>query len=209
MTVIEDEQSTTVPLAPPRTWDERLARVISNVGSPPMLITLVIGLPASAIPYPGAWRWASVYVFVAVLTPFLYLAWLVEQGKVTDLDVKRREQRTYPLLVTIVCQGMAWLLLGFGAAPSVLITLAATSWLQTLIILVITLRWKISVHTSAAAGAATVVWILLGTPLSLLIVPLIAWSRVRLRRHTLLQTVVGALLGFSVFIIALSLMQAG
>jgi membrane-associated phospholipid phosphatase len=65
------------------------------------------------------------------------------------------------------------------------------------------------VHTSAAAGAATVVWILLGTPLSLLIVPLIAWSRVRLRRHTLLQTVVGALLGFSVFLIALSLMQAG
>lgn len=212
--VIEDERggpqsTTTVDLAIPKSWDGSLARVISNVGSPPVLTASAMCLTAATLSQPGVWLWASIYVVIAVLVPFFYLMRLVRRGEVTDLDVQYRAQRMHPLLITIACLGAAWLLLILGPAHSTLIVLAATSWLHALVILGITLRWKISVHASAAAGAATVAWALLESPLPLLVVPLIAWSRIRLRRHTLLQTVVGALLGFTFFFIATSLMQAG
>jgi membrane-associated phospholipid phosphatase len=91
-----------------------------------------------------------------------------------------------------------------------LIIIAAALWFQTVAMFTITLWWKISLHAAAAAGAATMAWALLGTGLPfLLTVPLIAWSRIRLRRHTLAQTVLGALLGFVVFFVAASLIPVG
>jgi membrane-associated phospholipid phosphatase len=69
----------------------------------------------------------------------------------------------------------------------------------------ITLWWKISVHSAAAAGVATLIWSLIGATLPLLAgVVIIAWSRVRLRRHTVAQTIAGAALGFAIFMVAVS-----
>lgn len=173
-------------------------------------MALAIGLTASTLPDPGAWMWASIYVLIALLAPLLYLVWLVQRGKVTDLDVQRRKQRMRPLVVTVACLGVAWLTLVVGLAPDSLIVLAAALWLQGLAILIVTSCWKISVHVTAAAGAATVIAGLFGTLWPLFFgVPLIAWSRVRLRRHTLLQTAAGALLGRVIFWAATLLMRAG
>jgi membrane-associated phospholipid phosphatase len=135
------------------------------------------------------------------LAPLLYLVWLVRRGLVTDLDVQLRQQRIKPMIFTIVCAGLAWLVLVLGAAPQPMVVLAGALWVQAVVTLAITLRWKVSVHCTAAAGTATVVWFLMGMPLPLLVgVPLIAWSRVRLRRHTLAQTIAGTLLGLAVFL---------
>jgi len=179
---------------------ERFAYVVSQVGSPPVLTSVGAAAIASVLPTAGAWAWAGVYVGLAILTPLLYLVWLVRRGRVTDLDVQLRRQRTGPLVFTLACAGVAWLVLVLGAAPSPMVALGGAVLLQLAVIFAITLRWKISVHSAAAAGVSTLIWSLMGTPLPLLIaVPLIAWSRVRLGRHTVAQTVAGALLGTAVF----------
>jgi membrane-associated phospholipid phosphatase len=136
----------------------------------------------------------------------LYLIWLRHRGLVTDLDVQVRKQRMRPMIFMLVCGGVTWLALALGAAPAQMVFLAGVIWLQMIVIFGITLCWKISVHCATAAGVATMVWVLLGTPLPLLVgVPIVAWSRVRLRRHTLMQTIAGSLLGFGLFAIAISL----
>jgi membrane-associated phospholipid phosphatase len=184
--------------------------VISNVGSPPVLACLVVLLTAMKLSSPGAWLWGGVYALLAVLIPLLYVVWLVKRGDITDIDVQLRKQRFQPLLVTMTCTGLAWLVLALGVAPTTMTIVAGALWFQVVAIFAITLRWKVSVHTATAAGATTMVWALLGTPLPLMLaVPLIAWSRVRLRRHTLPQTVVGALLGFVIFCAATLLMPSG
>jgi membrane-associated phospholipid phosphatase len=153
--------------------------------------------------------WGGIYLVLAIMMPLLYLAWLVKRGRITDLDVRLREQRRRPLLVTIVCTGFAWLVLALGLASSIMTAVAVAVWVQVLLMLAVTLRWKISVHAAVAASATTVAWAFLGTPLPLLLgVPLVAWSRLGLRRHTLLQTVAGGLLGFVVFFAATSLLGA-
>jgi len=194
----------------PRSWDGRLALAISNVGSPPVVASLVVALTALKLATPGAWVWGGVYALLGVLLPFLYVVWLVKRGDVTDIDVRLRKQRAQPLLVTIVCNGLAWLVLTFGAAPPTMTIVAGATLLQVMAVFAVTLRWKISMHVATAAGATTMVWALFGTPLPFVFtVPLVAWSRVRLRRHSLSQTVAGALLGFFVFLAAAALLPSG
>jgi membrane-associated phospholipid phosphatase len=63
------------------------------------------------------------------------------------------------------------------------------------VVLLITLRWKISIHAGSAAGSATVLALLYGAwalPL-LLGVAVIGWSRVVLGKHSWAQVVAGAL----------------
>jgi membrane-associated phospholipid phosphatase len=164
-----------------------------------VLSTTLLLTGAWTLGTPQAWRWAGFEVCVAVLAPLLYLAWLVRHGRVTDLDVQLREQRARPMLFTLGCGALGLAVLALGGAPPLLVTLAGGLWAQMVIILSITLYWKISVHSATAAAAATALLVLFGTPLPWLVgVPLIAWARVRLGRHTLAQTVFGALLGTAI-----------
>ena len=168
-------------------------------------------LSAHTVGTPAAWSWAVVYILLAVLAPLLYLFWLVRRGEVTDLDVQLREQRMRPLLVSTAGAAAAWLALSLGTAPRLLVILAGATWLQTTLILGVTLRWKISVHCAAVAGLAVLAWGLVGraaAPLAIG-VPLVVWSRVRLCRHTVAQAIAGTLLGLTVFSTLLSLTRGG
>ncbi len=194
------ESSSTPP------WDRRVASLISNVGSPPVVMSVTVMLMAFKIAGSEAWIWGAVYVALGVLVPFLYVVWSVKRGQITDIHVRLREQRRQPLLITLICAGVGWLVLALGPAPTAMTRVATALSLQVVMIFLVTLRWKISVYTVAAAGGATLIWTLLGSAIPfLLVVPLIAWSRIRLRHHTILQTLAGALLGSVVFFVATSL----
>lgn len=187
-----------VDTALPKPWDARLAYLISQVGSPPVLSAAVMALLASTLSAPGVWAWAGIHVALAILAPTVYLFRMVRRGQITDLDVQLREQRPKPLLFTIGSAGLAELLLVLGGAPSEMVVVTGLLWLQMVALYGITLRWKISFHSAAAAGVAALVWALAGALLPVLGgVLAVSWSRVRLRRHTVPQTVAGAVLGLA------------
>jgi membrane-associated phospholipid phosphatase len=95
-----------------------------------------------------------------------------------------------------------------GHAPPLLTAMAGIGVVQWFIIFTITLRWKISVHTTSAAGLTVLILRVFGIAAAPLVIsiPLIAWSRVKLRRHTLSQTIAGALLGSSIVVGAILVM---
>jgi membrane-associated phospholipid phosphatase len=187
-----------------RAWTGLLASVISQVCSPPVLSISALTGVAVLLSEGRAWLLAGAFMLVAVLLPLSYLITLVRRGRVTDLDVQRREQRVRPMLFTLACGGLGWIVLAVASAPVPLLALTATLWLQLAIAFAITLRWKISVHCSSAAAVATAMGVLAGMPLLLAALPLIAWSRVRLRRHTVAQTIAGSLLGCAVSLVVLA-----
>jgi hypothetical protein len=63
--------------------------------------------------------------------------------------------------------------------------------------MLVTLWWKVSVHTAAASGTVAILVVTFGPPLLLALpaIALVAWSRIRLGDHTPAQTLVGAALG--------------
>jgi membrane-associated phospholipid phosphatase len=191
----------------PENWSERIAHWISLVGSPPVLGILGVMLITFINDLPSPWTWVALYVVSAIGLPLVYLVWLVRRGAVTDIDVQLRKQRSRPFLAMMAGQTIAWFLLNVGGAPTPLPRIAGAYLAQTTLILLITLRWKISVHTATAAGVTVAVWQTLGSiavPFALTL-PLIIWSRVKLGRHTLGQTLAGTALGASVFLTALLL----
>lgn len=186
------------------------AHLISQVVSPPLITTLMVVLVVHLVNTPGTWAWAIVYVLLALILPLSYLFWLVRRGEVTDLDVQLREQRMKPLVFTLLSAGMGCLILCFGGAAQELIILTGSLWVQTVVLFSITTWWKISIHTTVAANAAMLLWYILGTPLFLAVgVPIVAWSRVRLGRHTVNQAVAGVVLGLIIGWLTIVLIYGG
>lgn len=188
-----------------QSWDFQLAYWVSQIVSPPVLGLGAAILIAATLSTVSAWLWALFYMLLAVLVPVLYVVWLVRCGKLTDLHMPLREERIRPLICTLLVAFAAWGLLWAAAAPRPLQWLAGVNSIQMVLFFAITLRWKISLHCAAAANLAVLSWTLLGGAAAPLVmtVPLVAWSRVHLQRHTLAQTTAGALLGTTILLVAL------
>jgi membrane-associated phospholipid phosphatase len=164
-------------------------------------------LTVSHLRTPNLWVWIVLYPLLAVVGPVAFLIWQVRRGDVTDLDVHFRQQRKWSLLVTILGFLLVWAVMRMGGAPPVLLFMAGMGVLQWLAIYLVTLRWKISVHSASVSGVTLfIVWVfgITVAPLAL-IIPLVAWSRVKLQRHTPAQVIAGVLLGGVAFSISLGL----
>jgi membrane-associated phospholipid phosphatase len=186
-----------------RRWDKGVALAISQVASPPVLLAAAMAVRAAVTRDTVAWFWAAVYVCCAVPVPVIYLLRQIHHETVADLEIGRREERLRPQLVMAAFLGIAWIALLAGSAPAPMSNLAGILWIQAALILVVTIFWKISVHCATAAVVGMLTWSLFDAALpALLGVTVMAWSRWRLGRHTLAQTVGGILLGIAVFMLA-------
>jgi hypothetical protein len=178
-------------------WDLWLARWVSDLLCPPVIAAVSIVVAAAYLATPVAWKWAALFLALAVATPTLYVIWLLYRGEVTDFHLRVREQRIKPMIVIVTTTLSAWLMLIARHAPYLLVGVATAGMAITLILLLVTLRRKISAHTTAMSSLAMLCCILIGPAAApmMLSVPLVAWARVCLRRHTLAQTLAGAALG--------------
>ena len=178
----------------------RAARWVSTVISPRPMAAAGLVIVASVVNTAAGWRWALAEFGLAFLASMGHIVWLVQRRQVQDYELPVRAQRLRPYLTLAAGALAGWLILWLGQAPALLTVFAGALVLQARALLLITCFWKISLHTTAAASVVTLLYLFAGTPaLPLLgLVPLVAWSRVRLRRHTLAQTVAGALLGAGV-----------
>ncbi len=187
----------------PETPVEHLAFVISLVGSPPTMALYAMVAVALALNTRQTWLWAGLYLLLAVLIPLLFLIVQVQMGNVTDMDIHLREQRQGSLFATTLGSAISWLAMTVGGAHEMVRFMVGLAVAQWLAIYLITLHWKISVHSTTATGISLfVVWAFGMSMLPvLLIIPVIAWSRVKLRRHTPLQTLAGIGLGTGLFLL--------
>ena len=194
----------------PKTKGEYIAYGISQVGSPPVWGLFALALVATTLTFANAWPWLGLYLLLDVLTPLSFLVWQLRRGSITDLDIQLREQRRNTLLVTIGGFALTWLVMLLGGAPPALTLLAGAGMLQWIIIFAITMRWKVSIHSTSATGVAILILRIFGLSAVPLVIsiPLIAWSRVKLRHHTPAQTIVGVILGAIVSWLAMLLSPA-
>ena len=181
-----------------------LANTLSGVACPPVLAAVMMALAASMDATAQAWRFAGLYIGLAIATPILYLVWLMRRGTVSDLDVRIRAERWRPLLAAQLGMAVALVIfLAAGASP-LMIALAGGLLAYTSVAFGITMWWKISMHSAAAAAIAALMVTQIGPHAYPLLagIPLMAWARIRLKRHTLAQTIAGAALGTAALLVA-------
>jgi len=191
----------------PNSRTVKLAKAVSAIASPPILGTGGTILVAEWLDSTRGWMWAGFNILLVVLLPVGYILWLLRSRQVTDFDVYIREQRLRPYFFTLTCDGTSWLIGIIAHAPHLFLVLTGASFIQMLVMGIINLHWKISAHAATAASFSVMTSLLFGLwslPV-LLAIPLVAWSRVRLHRHTFAQTLGGAALGALTFFIAMML----
>jgi hypothetical protein len=177
-----------------RSARQRFARITTEFLAPGVLVSaLLLAVGLHSVGGPRGLLWGLLAAVFASIAPMAYIIRGVRRGHWTDHHVTIHEQRRVPLLV-----GLGSVLIGLG----LLLTLDAPRDLTALVVamvaglgvtVLITHRWKISIHTAVAAGTIVVLclvfgpWLLVGTVL----VALIAWSRVELHEHTVAQVLGG------------------
>jgi membrane-associated phospholipid phosphatase len=115
----------------------------------------------------------------------------------TDMDITDRTKRTLPLSFAVCSYLIGFFVLLSMGAPALTTALMLIYSFNTLIILFINLSWKISIHTMGVAGPTVALTYLFGLPGLLfgLLIPLVMWSRVKLKKHTISQVLAGGIAG--------------
>ncbi|MDO5850268.1 MAG: hypothetical protein Q4P14_03555 [Methanobacteriaceae archaeon] len=132
-------------------------------------------------------------VFTSVASMAIILFWAKKLN--TDKDISNREDRPIPLIVGSVSYFIGFLVLLLVNAPPIITFLLLCYTCNTLIMMLISTQWKISIHTTGLIGPASALILVLGKWgiwLGLLL-PIVIWSRVTLKKHTMAQAVVGGL----------------
>lgn len=179
--------------------DEAIARWISHVVSPHIVgvvLTSAVALQYSPNPV-EALLWLVGLMPLLVLPPIGYLLWLVRRGTLADIYMPERETRLRPLTLIMVWALVCLLLAQHWQAPPVVEFFVVAAIVLTGILSLVTLFWKISFHGATISAAATATLMVAGSSAwpMMLLVPLVGWARVRLKRHTLRQVIYGSLVG--------------
>jgi len=173
----------------------KLAEYVSAVMNAP-LITLLTFIPLVYRFGEGATtQLLAITSFYGCFLPLILVVYMLKRGIISDFYANERNERLIPFTATIVSYMMGTLTLMAVHAPEQITALMACYIVNGVVLLLITTKWKISIHASGIASPVTALVYLLGTrlmPLFLLFLP-VAWARVELKAHDKKQVTAGAL----------------
>lgn len=143
----------------------------------------------------------SISIFFSAVLPVAFVLLWVKKKNIT-VDMPKKEDRNYPLLFGIVSYILGTVILYLINAPSLTTMLMFCSFSTSSIVFLINRAWKISVHSTGIGIYATVLTFVFGYFGAIfgLLIPLVMWSRLYLKKHTISQIIGGIFLG-SVFTI--------
>ena len=192
------------PLSPPaplrvrkRVWTD-LARILSTVCNPFLTSLALFVILAGASSRSSTDFWVLLFnsAFFTSIGPMLFIFWLYATDRISDLDMSIRAERERVFIAFVVFYALGALDLWLIHAPAIMTASMAGFAASSLVVQWITRYWKISTHAlgiTAPLVALTVLFGMRPAPFFVLI-PLVGWSRVYLRAHTVLQVVAGTLL---------------
>src|SRR5919112_2236156 len=185
---------------------EMLARTLTNALNPFVIFTAIYALVAFAeTDTTGALAYVVLELLAAAAVAG-YVLYMRRRRRVGDFWISARAERLTPALFLLAAFVVLLGALALLDAPENLFLLTLSMGLASAAVAGITLLWKASAHCTVVGHAAAAGLLLLG-PLGLiflLVLPLVLWSRVTLKAHTLPQTLAGAVVGagFAVLFLA-------
>lgn len=173
-----------------------LAKFISLILGPVVWIPAMIYVFLNKAQLPPQSRFIlfiayGVFMFIA---PFAYVIFSYFKGRISDLDISVRQQRyKYLFLFIFSLTTLTCIIYIFGTP--LLLKLQILILLIVVVNTIITFFWKISFHMTTNIVGSLIVNFLFDWKLTYLYltIPLIFWSRLYLKRHTVPQ-LLGALI---------------
>ncbi len=160
-------------------------------------ITLITFTPLVLL---NGWNQAPLLLVITSLfgciLPITMVYGLLKLDIIKDFYAYDRGTRFIPFLWTTLFYLMGVISLFLVNAPPIVTALMACYFVNGIVLLLVTMKWKISIHASGITGPFTALIYLLGAtmlPLLLIVIP-VAWARIELKAHTMTQVMAGAIL---------------
>jgi len=178
----------------------KLARIISEIsnGFLTMVLTPLFGIFSTSIELLQKVSLSLAYLLATTL-PFLILK---KMGKISDYEfTDRRERPPYFISVSMLYGVLSLIIYGFQIP--FLSEIALALFLTSATISFITLFWKISGHMTYSTLLFCTLAYLFSPSFFLLFLfsPFIGWSRIVLKKHTLLQVIGGTVVTFLICVL--------
>ena len=189
----------------------RAARYVSAVFSPLLIPTYAVAVamwitPLNTTPENVRFIACLLILFITGGIPMAMLLTLLRLGRITDVDISDRRQRTMPTLLIALCYVAAALYVWRVSAPWWMVMFFAAAFAIALVCIAISRWWKISGHATSIGGVlGMLVWLVQSgltdiSPMpwitaTVLIAGVIGTARVILGAHDTLQVTAGWLLG--------------
>ena len=191
----------------------KIAKSVSGITNPPIICIPLFLIICATLSYTsGVFNFQKFFileivslVFASLLPLAIILFWAKRLG--TDRDISNRSDRHMPLLIGILSYFIGFLICLFLNLDYFLTVLLLCYSINTGVVLIITTKWKISVHTTALSGPVAAL-ILLSGPFGAVfgvVYPILIWSRVLLKKHTLSQAICGGVQGFFLTVLEMHL----
>ena len=189
----------------------RAARYVSAIFSPLLIPTYAMAVamwitPLNTTPENVRFIACMLVLFITGGIPMAMLLTLLRLGRITDVDISDRRQRTLPTLLISLCYVAAGLYVWRISAPWWMIMFFAAAFVVAMICLVISRWWKISGHATAIGSVlGMVVWLVVSgltdiDPMPwvmgmVIVAGIVGTARVILGAHDSLQVLAGWVLG--------------
>jgi len=176
---------------------KKLAVVVSDLFDPRWEIPALLTLAVLAAYRDGAQLvFLGLLLFIDALLPGWFYWHLHQKKEISDWDITDRHQRM-PLYVFTTIAHLGGLGLAYAVGQMVLFETLLVFWMLAVMFTIVTHFWKISVHVGMNAALATYLVVTFGSGWlwMYVIVVVVGWSRVLLKKHLVAQALVGGLLG--------------
>ena len=189
---------------------DKIAEVISLIFHPLLVVipTLVIAIVQTGNTITQAILWTLLSIAVVNIPMAFLLFYGVRSGRYSDASVSVREQRTSIYAVGGACLVALLVILILAGAPPIIVACLISAVLATGVGYLINRYTKLSLHSAAVAGCATVLLLIapvVGTTMALF-TPLVGWARIRLKHHTPFQILIGWIVPMASVVIVFRLM---
>ena len=192
---------------------EKIAKTISTFTNPPIICIPLFVIISIVLSFEnGTFNFSKFIIvelisiiFASILPMAIILYWAKKLN--TDGDISNREDRFTPLIVGVISYFIGFLISLTLNIDNFLTLLLLCYSINTFIVMIITLKWKISIHTTGLSGPVAALILLLGPVGALfgLLYPILIWSRVTLKKHTMAQAIAGGVQGFFLTVIEIYL----
>lgn len=147
-------------------------------------------------------------IFFDVILPIFLFFLILKTGRVSDIDVTKREER-YQLFLGFTIILIVPTVLAYYFGNTLFFVLQLITLISALCMYLATLKFKISGHMFMNAEAILVInYLFSWNSLWLfLILPLVAFARFYLKKHSLFQIVAGCFLGLAIPLLILKIFK--
>lgn len=168
----------------------KLYKAISLIAHPVFVFPVLIAIYFDSNQLPAL----LTVLLLSFALPFIYFLYLYKRGKISNFDVTNRTQR-YPLYgATLVGLILSVIYLYFFSSAEIFHDFSRLIAIGVLIIL-FNFKIKVSVHTALITLLCFSLFQDFGvSPLIFLLVPIVAYSRLILKRHRPLELLLGVLI---------------